>query len=274
MFRRSILAGLFLVLAAMFTFVGCSDDANPNNSNVGDPNSPEFQQMKAAITTAVDSTLGTSMKFAYKPNRFPTDLGWDDGPVLGPTDSLLYNYNGGWHILYLGLTASVDYSFTFVDSARFLEGSNVAQFFRSRACTGLDLIHHQSSAYNGTDDDYTDLQSYADLSFRNRLEPNPYFYGHVNHTIDHYYEVGGEQKQISYEFDLVANDVTYEVDYSSEWQNSNVTGGELIISVIVDNGTDSIEWDINIEFNESGQAMVEASNGEKTYSFTITPQYQ
>ncbi len=273
MLRRSIIAGLFLVLAAMFTFVGCSDDANPNNANVGDPNSPEFQPLKAAITTAVDSTLGVSLKYAYRPNRFPTDVEWDDGPVLGPTDSLLYNYQGGWHILYLGLTTSVGYSLTFVDSARFWEDNNVVQFYRSRRCTGLDLIHHQSSAYNGTDDDYTDLQSYADLSFRNRQEQTQYFYGHLNHTIDHYYEVSGEQKQISYEFDLTANDVTYTIDYANEWQNSSVNGGELIISVIVDNGTTSVEWDINVEFNENGQAMVEATNGEKTYAFTITPQY-
>lgn len=274
MFRRNFIAGLFLVLAATFAFVGCSDDANPNNSNVGDPNSPQFQPMKAAITTAVDSTLGVSMKFAYKPNRFPTDLGWDDGPVLGPNDSLLYNYNGGWHILYLGLTASVDYSFTFVDSVRFLEGALATQLFRPSICTGLDFIHHQSSNYSGVDDDYTDIQTYVDLSFRNRLEPTSYFYGHAKQKIDHYYEVSGEQKQISYQFDLTANDVTYEVDYANEWQHSNVTGGELIISVIVDNGTDSVEWDINIEFNQTGQAMVEATDGNKIYSFTITPQYQ
>lgn len=273
MLRRITFAGLFIVLAAMFTFVGCSDDSNPNGANVGDPDSPAFQPMKAAITTAIDSTLGMALKYAHKPNRFPTDIDWDR-PQLGPSDSLLYNYVGGWHILYLGLTASVDYSFTYVDSARFLEGATAVQFFRADRCTGLDLIHHQMSTYSGTDTEYSDVRSYADLSFRDRLQASQHFYGHVNLELDHYREVSGQQDHVNYQFDVTANDINYTLNGTNPWYTSTVTGGQLIISVVVDNGTDSVEWDIDITFTETGAAQVDATNGTMNYEFTITPQYQ
>ena len=273
MLRRTLTAGLFLVLAAMFIFVGCSDDSNPNNANIGDPNAPAFQPMKAAISTAVDSTLGVALKFAYKPNRYPSDSDWDR-PELGPNDSLLYNYVGGWHVLYLGLSASVDYNFTYTDSARFWQGETAVRQFSPDRCTGLDLIHHQNSSYKGTGDEYTDLSTYVNVSFRNRLQSSQYFYGHTHIVLDDYYVVANEQLNTNYDFELTANDVTYSLADQGSWSSAHVTGGQLIISVVVDNGTDLVEWDIDVNFSETGSAMVEATDGVKTYEFTVTPQYQ
>ncbi len=275
MLRRIITAGLFMVLAAMFTFVGCSDDSNPSNSNIGDPNSVAFQPMKAAITSAVDSTLGVALRFAFRPNHFPNDLVVDrPGLELGPGDSLLYNYVEGWHILFLGLTASVDYNRTFVDSVRYWEGSTVVQRLSFSRVTGLDLIHHNSTTYKGTDGEYTDRDIYSDLSFRNLRQSSQYFYGYASVVLDDYYVESDHQYNTNYDFNLTANDVTFTLSPTSPWSNSYVTGGQLLISAAVDNNTDLVEWEIDVTFDETGQAQVEATDGSKTYSFSITPQYR
>ncbi|MGB5137744.1 MAG: hypothetical protein WBP29_04360, partial [Candidatus Zixiibacteriota bacterium] len=118
------------------------------------------------------------------------------------------------------------------------------------------------------------LNTYANVSFRNRLQSSQYFYGHTRVVLDNYYVVANEQQNANYDFQLTANDVTYSDAGSDPWYTSHATGGQLIISVIVDNGTDQIEWDVDVTFTGTGAAQVEATDGDKTYEFTITPQYQ
>lgn len=271
MLRQSLAVGLFLVLAATLTFVGCSDD-NPTNSTVGDPNAPAFQPLKAAIAQAVDSTLAMSLKFAYKPNRYPSDIDWE-WPALGPNDSLLYNYVGDWHVLYLGLSTAFDYSYVYVDSARFWEGTTAVQYFRSPYITGLDLIRHQTYTYTGSGDDYTNISSSLDLSFRDLQDPTRYFYGDAQVTIDDYYVEGGSQKTARYEFTANADDITYSVDHANPWYDSYPTGGTLTLTAAVERDDASVEWDITIEFQSNGAAQVSATDGHLTYSYTFTPEY-
>ena len=78
MLRRSCMAGLLVVLAFLFTFAGCSDNSTGNNKIVGDPNAPEFQNMKAAIASSVDSTMSIMLRFAANPGR------------VAPQDTLTY----------------------------------------------------------------------------------------------------------------------------------------------------------------------------------------
>ncbi len=272
MLRPSLTAGLFLVLAATLTFVGCSDDKT-TNSTVGDPNSPEFQPMKAAIGQAVDSTLAISIKFAYKPNRYPSDIDWE-WPALGPSDSLLYNYVGDWHVLYLGLSAAVDYDFVYVDSARFWEGDFAVQYFRFPYITGLDLIRHQTYTYTGSGDDYTNIASYLDVSFREWQQPTQYFYGDALVTIEDHYVVESVEKTARYEFTAEADNISYHLDASNPWYESYPTGGTLNVSAAVTTDEVDVEWTVTVEFMEDGTAQVEASNGTLTYTYAHTPAYQ
>lgn len=275
MLRRSLTAGLLLVLAAMFTFVGCSDDSNPADSNVGDPNSAAFQPMKAAISTAVDSSLGMAIKFAYKPNRFPSDVGYDQ-PELGPMDSLIYNYVGDWHILYLGLATGVGYNFSYVDSARLWEGDRAVKFYVEGKTTGLDFRHHQTSTYTGTNDEYSDLSTFADVNFRDINEDAPYFYGYLHVNIDHNYVVNNEQQNVNYDCEVTANDVSYLIDENDAWYNSHATGGDLNIVMNVDDSQQIVEWQITVEFDQNGVAHIVATNTvtEKVYTYAEEPQYQ
>ena len=273
MLRRSVTAGLFLVLAAMFTFVGCSDDNTPSGPAVGDPNSVQFQPLKTAISTAVDSTLGVALKFAYKPNRFPSDVAWER-PDMGPNDSLFYNFVGGWNILYLGLTASADHNFTYVDSARFWEGEEAVWNFRDYASTGVDLIHHQSTLYSGTSEEYTDQTIYVNVSFHNWNLTSRSFSGHVKLELDDHTVESGTQQNVNYDMSVTADNITFERATSGSWTQSHATGGEVTIVTTVDDGTNSVEWNISVGFNANGQAQVEATDGMTVYSYTATPAYQ
>lgn len=273
MLRRSVTAGLFLVLAAMFTFVGCSDDNTPSGPAVGDPNSVQFQPLKTAISTAVDSTLGVALKFAYRPNRFPSDIGWER-PEMGPNDSLFYNFVGGWNILFLGLTASADYNFTYVDSVRFWEGDEAVWNFRAESSTGVDLIHHQSTLYGGTDEEYTDQSIYVDVNFQNWNLSSRHFSGHVKLELDDHSVEEAAQQHVNYEMAVTVDNVTFERATSAPWTQSHATGGEANMVVTVDDGASAVEWNISVSFDQNGQAQIQATDGATVYTYSATPAYQ
>lgn len=166
MMHRIVPGCLFALAVVALICVGCSSKSTNDGIVYGDPDTPAFQSMRAAIATAVDSTLAVAFNVAFNPYRFPTEDYWDR-PELGPSDSVLYNYVNSWHVIYVGSATAGNYSATYVDSIRFWEGSTAVRFFNPQRSTAIDLIHHQSSQYSGTGQDYTDLAVYLSVQYTN-----------------------------------------------------------------------------------------------------------
>jgi hypothetical protein len=276
MLRRSLCAGLFGVLAILLTFTGCSDDPTGNNTIVGDPNSPQFQKMRAAIATTIDSTLGIALKFGAIPSRFPQDSAHarPDLGILNPEDSVLYNYVGGWNVLYIGLTSTANYNYVFVDSARFLFGG-VPYKDISNLIDQLMFVHHQTNVYKGNDSEYQDFTSYVNLDYQQWPVPDYQFVQGTGHFIlDDYYQVNSQAKHDHYDFSLVVDDMKFTDNINDPWWFGHPSSGSILLTGSFTDGSVTANWTVTAAFNAEGQATIHAVSGNVEYDYSETPDYQ
>jgi len=273
MLRRSAIAGLILLIAGALIFSGCSSSSTDANSNVGDPNSAQFQNMKSAIAVAVDSTLAIAFNFTSKPDRYPDEgnIGYER-PELGPNDSLLYNYVDDWHVLYVGGTSASNYSNVFVDSARYWEGSVTKQLFRWDRVTRLDLIHHQSMSYQGSASEYNDITASVNLDFDNWGQADQMVSGDAKVTVDMHYLESMSEKNATFDFEITANDISYSDPMNHSWTGCQAMDGSITMTgtVMVDGA--SQDWTVNVDFM-NGTATVSAQLGGVVYTYSMTPEY-
>lgn len=273
MLRRSALAGLILLMAGALIISGCSSSSTDVDNNVGDPNSPEFQSMKSAIEVAVDSTLAIAFNFAHKPDRYPNEgnTGYDR-PELGPNDSLLYNYVDEWHVLYIGAAGASNYSNVYVDSARYWEGSNAVELFRWDRVTQLDLIRHQSAAYEGSANEYDDISAYVNFEFVNWNQANQQFSGDASVTVDKHYLESLSPRNDVFEFDIEVEDVVYSDPLNYQWEYRQPLDGSLSITGTVTTANGEQDWTVDVSFAD-GNANISAQIGEVVYQYTMTPEF-
>jgi hypothetical protein len=274
MVRRSCLAGLLVVLALLFTFAGCSDNSTGNNKITGDPNSPEFQKMKAAIATSVDSTLSTMLRFGGDPGKAsPQDTLHlrPDWGVLNPNDTLMYNYVNGWNIVYLGLTTGAEYNRVYVDSARFwLENDLVDQYF-SYHVTQMDYIHHQTNTYKGAEDDYQNTATYLNVDYDAYSSTGGTLTGVGKFVLDDYYETTSGSTHDKYEFVVNLSAVAYSQPINQPWTSSYTTSGTLTMTATVTKDDVSNSWTMTATFSANGTAQITANTGNTEYQYQITP---
>jgi hypothetical protein len=286
MLRRSCMAGLLVVLAFLFTFAGCSDNSTGNNKVVGDPNAPEFQNMKAAIGSSVDSTLSIMLRFAANPGGVVRDQTWDSIPTpwhgywgtINPDDTLRHNYTNGWNIIFLGLTTGVDYNRTMLDSVRFfVENNTVAQYFTNRV-TQMDFIHHQTDIYKGAEDSHQSSSNYVDIDYTDvNIGYNGYSLGtgsmdgNGEFVWNDYYRTIGGTAHDNYQFDMAFNAVQL---LHTESQLSTVTAGTITLTATVITSDIEKTWTATVTFSGTGTAQVIATTGNTEYSYQMTPTFQ
>ncbi len=273
MLRRSTIAGLVLLMAGALIFAGCSSSSTDANNNMGDPDSPAFQAMKSAIAMAIDSTIAISLDFTFKPDRYPNDgnVGYDR-PELGPNDSLLYNYVDNWHVLIVGGTSASNYQNTYVDSARYWEGSETKELFRWDRVTKLELIHHQSTSYTGSSSEYNDVEAYVNMDFDNWGQADQMFSGEAHVMVDMHYLESLSPQNDTYEFDIVAEDVVYSNPTDYSWTSCRALDGSMTITGTVTADGGVAEWSVEVEFMD-GTASITAQQGEMVYHYNMTPEY-
>ncbi|MEA2030240.1 MAG: hypothetical protein U9N55_01415 [candidate division Zixibacteria bacterium] len=116
-----LLLGTVVMIAVGMVIYGCSGDDTPTGTT-GNPNNPEFLEVKGQVSTLVDSTL----------NWFNGGLGsihhlQGDGTVnpiyYGPSDpetttTDTSEYKNGWHVIHFAFTTS-NYSMVQYDSIQF-----------------------------------------------------------------------------------------------------------------------------------------------------------
>jgi hypothetical protein len=273
MLRRSTIAGLILVMAGILTFSGCSSSSTQVDSNVGDPNAPEFQSMKSAISVAVDSTLAIALNFAHKPDRYPNEgnIGYDR-PQLGPSDSLLYNYVNDWHVLYFGGAGAANYDNVYVDSAQYWEGSDAVELFRWDRVTKLALIRHQSMNYSGSGSEYENVSAYFNAEFDHWGQVDQSFTGTAKVTVDSHYLDGMTAMNDTYEFEISADNVQYSNPSDYWWNERKADSGTLTITGTVTTAAGDQSWTVSVEFTD-GTADVSAQLGDVVYQYSMTPAY-
>jgi hypothetical protein len=268
MLRRTLFVLTGLVAVAMFIVGGCSsDDVTNNGPLIGDPNSPQFQALRAAISTAVDSTLEEVFTFVDDPYRFPVDtinIRADLG-IANPNDSVLYAYTNGWHVLYLGFATAANYQQTYVDSARFFDGGSL-QRFPTTATDELDLIHHQESDYEGTEQTYQNVSLYVNINVASYNSQNQVIDGVGNVEVADM--ISGDET--NYRFDVVIDEVGFAWEPNLGWEDIYPTSGSLQITATITDGDDVETWTINVDFSTDGSATVEAIYGDTTYEYNLT----
>ncbi len=281
MLRRCGLAGLLLVLPIIIVFAGCSDNSTGSNRVTGDPDAPEFQSMKAAIGSAIDSTMSIMLRFAANPERVSPHLPWDTIPfypdwgVVNPEDTLLHNYIDGWNIVYLGLATGVDYGRTVVDSARFYLADNTVDRYFSDLIKTMDFVHRQTDIYKGTGEGKQNSSAYVDVVFTDFASTSG---GTINGTgkfvWDDYYETITGVIHDNYQFNATFEDVAFSQMVHKPWIPGTVTSGTITITATVSmNGTEQT-WTIIVDFTVAGSVEITATNGNTDYSYEMTPTYE
>jgi hypothetical protein len=280
MLRRSCMAGLLVVLAFLFIFAGCSDNSTGNNKVVGDPNAPEFQNMKAAIASSVDSTMSIMLRFASSPGKIAPQDSLNlrpDWGILNPADTLLHNFVDGWNIVYLGLTTGVDYNRTVVDSARFfIENNAVDQYFTYHV-DKMDFIHHQTDTYKGSGDSHQNSSTYVDVSytgFGGSMIHSGTLGGRGKFVWDDYYQTIGGIVHDNYQFNTTFNAVGFVQDASQPWTPGTATSGTITVTATVTTADIEKTWTATVTFSSTGTAQITATTGNTEYSYQITPTYQ
>ena len=281
MLRRSCMAGLLVVLAFLFTFVGCSDNSTGNNKVVGDPNAPEFQNMKAAIASSVDSTMSIMLRFATNPGIVaPQDsMHWrPDWGVLNPADTLLHNFVDGWNIVYLGLTTGSDYNRTLVDSVRFFIENDAVDRYFSYHVGKMDFIHHQTDTYKGSGDSHQNSSAYVNVDYtgfiagsvthRGTLDGNGKF------VWDDYYQTIGGTVHDNYQFNATFNAVGFAQTASQPWTPGMATTGTITVTATVTTAEIEQTWTVTVTFSSTGTAQIIATTGNTEYSYQMTPTYE
>jgi hypothetical protein len=268
MFRRSSVACLGLAAVLMLVGLGCSDDPTGSDTIIGDPNSAQFQGMRDAIATMVDSTLSEFFTFAEEPYRFPVDtfnIRADLG-IHNPNDSILYNYTNGWHVLYLGLTSLADYAEVLVDSARFFDGEYL-QTYPTTATDGIDLIHHQASEYDGQSDSYQNFRLYVDVNFPSYRQPVEEIEGIGEVSIENHTAASTD----TYDFSITVNSLVYQRGDNTPWNEIEAVSGNLNVTATVVEGDATSNWTVTVTFTQSGVAQIEAVQGNTEYDYNLTP---
>jgi hypothetical protein len=277
MLRRSCMAGLLVVLAFLFTFAGCSDNSTGNNKVVGDPNAPEFQNMKAAIASSVDSTMSIMLRFAANPGRVaPQDsMNWrPDWGVLNPADTLLHNYVDGWNVVYLGLTTGVDYNRSLVDSVRFFIENNAVDRYFSYHVNGMDFIHHQTDTYKGSGDSHQNSSTYVNVGYTISTASHGTLDGSGKFVWDDYYQTIGGIVHDNYQFNTVLNAIEYTQTTSQPWVPGMIVSGTMTVTATVAAAESDQTWTATVTFSSTGTAQVTATTGNTEYSYQMTPTYQ
>jgi hypothetical protein len=281
MLRRSCMAGLLVVLAFLFTFTGCSDNSTGNNKVVGDPNAPEFQNMKAAIASSVDSTMSIMLRFAANPGIVaPQDsMNWrPDWGVLNPADTLLHNFVDGWNIVYLGLTTGANYNRTLVDSVRFFIENDALDRYFSYHVSRMDFIHHQTDTYKGSEDSHQNSSTYLNVDYTGvSTGYNGYSLGsgtldgRGKFVWDDYYPTIGGTNHDNYQFNVTFNAVGF-VHTAS--QPSTATSGTIAVTAMVTTAEIEQAWTATVTFSSTGTAQITATTGNIEYSYQMTPTYE
>lgn len=277
MLRRSCMAGLLVVLAFLFTFAGCSDNSTGNNKVVGDPNAPEFQNMKAAIASSVDSTMSIMLRFAANPGRVAPQDSLNlrpDWGVLNPADTLLHNYVDGWNIVYLGLTTGVDYNRTLVDSVRFFIENNAVDRYFSYHVGQMDFIHHQTDTYKGSGDNHQNSSIYVNVDYTLNTLSHGFLNGGGNFVWDDYYQTIGGIVHDNYQFNAIFNAVEYRQTASQTWTPGIATSGTITLTATVTTAEIENTWTATVTFSSTGTAQITATTGNTEYNYQITPTYQ
>jgi hypothetical protein len=278
MLRRSGMAGLLLVLAILFTFAGCSDNSTGNNKIVGDPNAPEFQNMKAAIATSIDSTMSIMLRFAANPGRVaPQDsMNWrPDWGVLNPADTLLHNFVNGWNIVYLGLTTGADYNRSLVDSVRFYIENNTLDRYFSYHVGQMDFIHHQTDTYKGTGGSHQNSSAYLNVNYTNYTNTiGGTLDGSGKFVWDDYYQTIGGIVHDNYQFNTTINAVRFDQAVHQPWIPGTATSGTMALTATVTTAEIEQTWTATVTFSSTGTAQITATTGNTEYSYQMTPTYE
>lgn len=276
--RRSAIVLFTMLLAAAIFTAGCSDDSTtPNGTITGDPNSPAFQSMRSAIETTVDSTLYQYFDFATFPDRYQVEPDADtityirgELGVTNPADTVLYNYVDGWHILYVGLTTLADYQALYVDSVRF-KAMGIVQAHVTEGTDELDLIRHAVSSYDGSESDYLNVNLYANANFMDYNSPDQVINGVGRCVLDQHYLVNQTPVQETFDFDVTVEDLAYDWEQGTPWNEINATGGVITMTGTITGTVSSSTWTITVTFTETGNANISALTGNTTYNYALTP---
>jgi hypothetical protein len=281
MLRRSCMAGLLVVLAFLFTFAGCSDNSTGNNKVVGDPNAPEFQNMKAAIAYSVDSTMSIMLRFAANPGRVAPQVPWDTIPwdqnwgVISPADTLLHNYVDGWNIVILGLTSGVNYGRSLVDSVRFLTENNTVNQYFSNQVNQIDFIHHQIDTYKGAEDSYQNSSTYLNVNYTSYSTASGGALGGSGKFVwDDYYKTIGGTIHDNYQFNAAFNAIGFAQIASQPWAPGMATSGTVTLTATATTAEIEKTWTATVTFSATGTAQITATTGNTEYSYQMTPTYQ
>jgi hypothetical protein len=277
MMWRNCLAGLFFVCALVFTFSGCSDDKGVTTIT-GDPNAPEFQNMKAAIATTVDSTLATVFRFAADPrDLFPVDttLIRPELGIMNPEDTVMYNYVGGWNILYLNLTTGVEYNRILVDSARFLENGLAVQQYSWHA-TNMDYIRHRADSAKGTETDYQEYAGYVNVQFPDYHNADQRVQGVARFILNDYSVVQSNTVHDQYDFGITITAMGFNSEplAGQHWTTLTPKSGSFSMAGAQTGSSGSANWTVTVTFVSDGSAQVRATTGNTVYPYTMTPAYQ
>ncbi|TFH64793.1 MAG: hypothetical protein E4G91_04670 [Candidatus Zixiibacteriota bacterium] len=277
MIRRSCMAGLLVVLAFLFTFAGCSDNSTGNNKVVGDPNAPEFQNMKAAIASSVDSTMSIMLRFAANPGRVAPQDSMNlrpDWGILNPADTLLHNYVDGWNIVYLGLTTGVDYNRTLVDSVRFFIENNAVDRYFSYHVGQMDFIHHQTDTYKGSGDSHQNSSINVNVGYTINTASHGFLNGIGKFVWDDYYQTIGGIVHDNFQFNATFNAVEYTQTAGQPWTPGIATSGTITLTATVTAAEIENTWTATVTFSSTGTAQIIATAGNTEYSYQMTPTYQ
>jgi len=272
--------GLGLMLA-LTMFWGCSDDGTNSTIVRGDLNDPEFM----AIRPSLDDVIESAVEGTFDPltNRwdFPLDSStWrnkDDywlGP-LNPDDSVEYEYEGGWHVIYLAhLSASG--SEVFYDSMAFFVNDAPWMMFTVEVSNVKYRGSYQLTENDGEtviEDVITTRVDLADVNTDVATGT-----GTMNIVSNSVYSQGQSDMDETFDFDIILGPMTFMRPTLNNWDSYETANGELDIMLTYtvetttagETETVNQDWTIQVTVDDNiGQVEVTRDNTLWTYNLNL-----
>jgi hypothetical protein len=273
---------VFALAVSTLLLVGCGDDSSTDsgsNSQLGDPNDPEFQAIQANIESMVGLgaeliDFGTARVDGFdSTDFFELNLG-KRSAVTDTSITVLYSPDGWW----IATFAASEYSDGFTmnievyDSLRYQNLSGVAQMIPDETTNSFAERTRVEFAVDG-DSAEVDMLSYAGLEFTNLQSPVVDVNGDISLAMSG--EFVGDSVSGNLYMSISYTLVDVSVPVSGE---SCPTGGvisfsvtENLTSLLLGEGTASITWSARVTVVDQNTYRVKVDMGDTSWAeYTLT----
>jgi hypothetical protein len=266
---------LLALTAAVIIVAGCSDDNVPTNQTTeGSLDDPVFIPVQNQISNYLDSSIEIFSSALDNSYRAPTDTQYVrvQYSPLGPNDTVVCAYAGGWYIVYVGKDNAYITLHT-TDSIQFQRDGSVVE--NPLEMDYMHFVRRWDFVSKLTSVTHTNIEGRADLEFENLDGDMATINGTKELNVEWNY-VNDDSNIVSvYEITAAIEDLTIYQSPGFGWSSGCPSSGsvrmEIAQSWTVTKGsvsnTTNLVWEVDIAINE-GVAAVTVEGLNKIWHYT------